>query len=375
MQKKVLFTAHPSSDREKKNLLFLDLIKKRGKTSRTEISRLTNANTVTVSNYVNVYLKKGLVQETGYDVSSGGRRPELVELNKKWGYVIAIDIGPGRISAILADFGMKELTRECMNDQEEKELKDPATKIIKKLLENSKIDKSFVKKIGITANPDDVPGGMQKLKDEIEEEFEIPVLFGSPALCAAFGEKNLNPAATEAKNFLFIYTTLGEGVFFTDSEFFEAGKEGSGAEKYAYLAPWDRKLGIVEEAQRAVCRGLGTKMAEMALGDVKKITAEMVINAALGHDKVAEEILKTSATFLSVRTAYLVNLFEPEIVIIGGPAQRAEDLFLKPIARNIKKFSSHISTDRVKVLPAILGEEARAKGSASLAIREVFVEA
>jgi len=370
MRKKVLFTAHPSTDRKKKNLLFLNLIRTRKSTSRTEISKLTNTNVVTVSNYINSYLKKGLALETGYEVSSGGRRPELVELNKKWGYTIGIDMAPGCVNAVLADPYMEKLASESM-DHDKKEPKNSIMKVVEKLLEGGKADRSLVKKIGITAYPDDTLEGAQKLGGEIEAELGIPVLSASAGLSAAFAEKNLNPEAIEASKVLFIYTSLGEGIFIAGDEFYE-GKNGE--KECAYLAPWGRKLDIAEKAREVVAGGVGTKIVDMAGGDVEKISAEMIVNAARERDEIAADILRTAATNLSVRAAYLINLLEPEVAIIGGGAEKAEDLFFKPLAANAKKLSSHGAPSKAKVIPAVLSKDARASGAAFLAIREAFIE-
>lgn len=367
---KTLFTAQPSGDRQKKNLLFLNLIKKRKSTSRTEISKLTDTNIVTVSNYINGYLKKGLILETGYDVSSGGRRPELVELNRKWGYAIGIDIAPSRIKGILVDFGMKELASESINGYEKK-LKIHIGEILKKLLKDLKANKTLVKKIGIAAASGDIAEDSGKIKDEIQKEPGIPVLFGSAALCAAFGESGLNPEASEASKILFIYTSLGEGVFIAQDEFYEANNK---EKEYAYLKPWPRKLDIAEEAKKVVSQGVGTKIVDMAGGDAENITAETVLNAAQERDEVAADLLKTAGTNLSVRVAYLINLFEPEVVIIGGGVEKARDFFLNPFLSNVRKLMLQNAVGKVKVAPAILGEEARVKGSAFLAIREAFIE-
>ncbi|MGB2705245.1 MAG: ROK family protein [Candidatus Omnitrophota bacterium] len=371
MRKKASFTAHPSSERRKKNLLFLNLIRNRKSTSRTEISKLTDTNIVTVSNYINGYLKKGLILETGYDVSSGGRRPELVELNKKWGYAIGIDIAPGRIKGILVDFGMEVLASETISGYEKEKLKASIGEVVRGLLEGSKTDKALVKKIGIAAASGDIAEDSGKIKDEIEKEPGIPVLSGSAALCAAFGERGLNPEASEASKILFIYTSLGEGIFITEDEFYEANNK---ERKYAYLKPWPRRLGIAEEAKKAVSQGVGTKIVDMAGGEAANITAETVVNAAQERDEIASDLLKTAGTNLSVRVAYLMNLFEPEVVIIGGGAEKAKDFFLNPLVANVKKLVLRSALGRAKVAPAILGEEARVKGSAFLAIREAFIE-
>jgi DNA-binding MarR family transcriptional regulator len=66
------------NDHEKKNLQILDTIRKRGPIARAEISRLIGLNIVTVTSYVDQYIKKGVIKEVGVDVSSGGRKPTLV---------------------------------------------------------------------------------------------------------------------------------------------------------------------------------------------------------------------------------------------------------------------------------------------------------
>ena len=375
LKEKILFTAIPSSDREKKNLLFLDLIKKHKSTSRTELSKLTGVNIVTVSNYINGYLKKGLVIEGGYDVSSGGRRPELVELNREWGYVLGIDIGEKDIKGILADLGMKILANESIRGYKKENLKFFINEILKKLTEgSSKIDKTRIKKIGIGISEDsgNVMEEIVKEKDAIEEEIKIPTLVGDGVLCAASGEKNLNPEAMETSNVLYIYTDLGEVIFIKDNEFYEAAdKEG----EYAYLRPWDQSLSIVSEAKRIIEGGVGSKIVNISRGDVKNVTIETVIKAAEEHDEIAIDLLRVSGMNLGVRIAYLINSFEPKDVIIGGGIEKAGELFLGPLTSSINRFILQRILNKVKVTPAILGEEACVKGGASLAIREVFIEA
>src|SRR3990167_5311680 len=102
-----LFKYQVLSDKEKKNLLLLDIIIQKGPISRTDISKESDLNIVTVSNYINNYIEKGLVIEKGFDVSSGGRKPTLVELDSGGGYVIGIDIGPVYELAIMTDLSTK----------------------------------------------------------------------------------------------------------------------------------------------------------------------------------------------------------------------------------------------------------------------------
>ena len=91
------------SDRERKNLSILDVIRRKGPISRTDISRNTGLNIVTVSHYVDNYVKRGLVFEKGCDISSGGRKPTLVELNYKAFYIVGVDVGPEKIVGAVTD--------------------------------------------------------------------------------------------------------------------------------------------------------------------------------------------------------------------------------------------------------------------------------
>ncbi len=67
------------SEKERRNLSILDSIRRNREISRADISKMTDLNIVTVSNYVSKYVKDKIVFETGLDISTGGRRPELLK--------------------------------------------------------------------------------------------------------------------------------------------------------------------------------------------------------------------------------------------------------------------------------------------------------
>ncbi len=78
MIKQILLKDRILTDKERKNLAILEVIRKNGPMSRMDISKNTELNIVTVSNYGNHYIKKGLVIEGELDESTGGREPALV---------------------------------------------------------------------------------------------------------------------------------------------------------------------------------------------------------------------------------------------------------------------------------------------------------
>jgi len=73
--------------------------------------------------------------------------------------------------------------------------------------------------------------------------------------------------------------------------------------------------------------------------------------------------------------AYFINIFNPEIVIIGGGVEKAGDVFLDAIKEMVKKFSFEEPAGMAKIIPSMLEDNAVVLGAAALAAREVFIEA
>src|SRR3989338_9123756 len=86
------FKGESFSDRARKNLSILDTIRRIGPISKTDISSFIGVNVVTVSNYVEEFLRQKLIFEKELDVSKGGRRPVLLDLNNDAGYAIGVGL-------------------------------------------------------------------------------------------------------------------------------------------------------------------------------------------------------------------------------------------------------------------------------------------
>lgn len=383
-----LFNYHPLSDREKKNIAILDLVRKNGPISRADISRITDINVVSVSSYVKNYIDAGLITETGLDESSGGRRPELIELNKKDGYVFGIGINSSHISAALVNLSMNVIKKTVIANSKQgaEDILSVVTGAIEEMLKATGISAKMVRAIGMG-----IPhNNFTFVRDSIEKKFAIPVYAGSDAACAVFGEKTMNPAADVA-DLLYMYSDVGCGIVVRGDIYLGAG--GSAGEMQIsnmhvskeeeailmrdskYLKPWGNYLGITSAARREIERGVGTKMVAIAKGEIGNVTKEVVIEAAKQNDEVASYIIQDAAVNLGIRIAYLVNLFNPEVVVIGGGIEKAGELILRPIIEKVKKFAFGEQADMVKIIPSILGDDAVSIGAASLAAREVFLRA
>ena len=108
-----------------------------------------------------------------------------------------------------------------------------------------------------------------------------------------------------------------------------------------------------------------------ATGEV--ITGELVTQLALGGDEVSRMVLGQIGRMLGVGLANFVNIFNPEVIVVGGGAMAAGDLLLEPAREEMKARALPPNRDQVKVVAARFGDEAGMLGAGVLALDELGV--
>ena len=94
--------------------------------------------------------------------------------------------------------------------------------------------------------------------------------------------------------------------------------------------------------------------------------------AGRANDALARVVLKKAATRMGVRIAYLVNLLNPQAVVIGGGFEEAGEEFLKDVASTVKEWAFSEATDDLRIVYSQLRENAVALGAASLVMQKAF---
>lgn len=407
MKSEGMFTYHILQDRERKNLAILELIRKRSPISKAEISRALGYNIVTITNYLDYYINKKMVLEVGLDISSGGRRPELLELNAKTRHVVGVDISPDTISAIVTDLNIKMIAaaRSSRPPVSMEALVPSVINVIDEAIVKSNIEREAIKTIGIgisgivdyysgTIRDTDPARGRTKVNflkftKAIEQRFNVSVFIGNDASCAVFGEKALNPGA-DVDNLIYVYSDVGCGIIVHGDVYI--GSSGCSGETqivlesyqpgekthlkgHTFMRPCGVDLGVVSEAGRSIEKGIPTEILALAGGVAGAITKDNVIDAAKNNDKVALELIRSAGKNLGVRVAYFVNFLNPAVVIIGGGMEKAGDIFLDPLKEAVKKFAFEEPMNILKIVPSLLGENAVVMGASALAAREIFIKA
>jgi len=400
---------HRLTEREQKSHDLLELVRQRGPLTRTELSQGTGFNIVTVSNYVSDFIKQGLVVERGFDVSTGGRKPVLVELKRDAGYCLGIDLGPmdyPKINMIGVITDLKGTVVHRLVKPRSIESMDQALgrsgELIRELIKTSPVDPKRIQgvAIGVGAILDERAGTIRDtshrgirtsylaVRDRWEAEFKIPVLIGNDASLAGYGEYRLGLDRL-VENMVYLYSDVGASLILHGHVYW--GASGSAGEVGVFVPSgddyltwvkspgfilsnvWD--LGLTTQAKKLIEEGRESAIATMVQGQLETITMESVIQAAQSGDQLARELIEHSALQLGIRVASIVNLLNPEVVVLGGGIEKAGALLLEPVWRAVKRYSYEEPASLVDVLPAKLGENAVALGGACWVIREVFIQA
>lgn len=384
------------TEKEKRNIEILDILRKRGPISRPEISRDMGINVVTISNCVDEFIKHNLVFEKELDVSEGGRRPVLLDLNPRAGFVIGVGLNLMNMVGLLADFKGNIITK-AQNPRPRtsaKEISESVLDMVREILRRSKEYAPNIQGIGVgIAGLVNKKNGMihwpQKtdhyytyasvdvpLKGLMEKEFNLPTLIENDATSACFGEHWLN-FGQDYKNLIYMFSGVGCGIMINGEVY--RGAQGYAGETSIYnykeqddfncqaggncfLKRWDMDLGIVEE------------FSKLANVPVESVNLKNVFSAARTRNKAAIEVLDKAAKKLGIKIASFVNLLNPEIVIIGGGLEEAGEEFLSKVTSTVKEWSFRESVEDLKIVYSQLRENAVALGAASLVMQRVFAQ-
>ena len=213
------------------------------------------------------------------------------------------------------------------------------------------------------------------------EALALPVILENDANAVAYGEKSTG--AGRGLNSL-ICITLGTGVgggLILDGKIWRGAFGMAGEVGHMVIEPegnpcscgnrgcletYASATGIVRMAKEAVGRG-------DAGWDVSTLTTEVLDEAARRGDKTAIRIFSEAGRSLGIGVASLLHILNPEAIIIGGGVVKAWELFYPSMAEEINRRCFREITERTKIIPASLGDDAGMLGAARLAFEQSAV--
>ena len=389
------------NDHEKKNLQILDTIRKKGPIARAEISRLIGLNIVTVTSYVDQYIKKGVIKEVGIDVSSGGRKPTLVDLNPDAVFLIGVGLNIVDMIAVLCNlkgeviYSVKK-ERPLMPGEA---LVNNMVDLVDDLIKKSKVDTGKVHGIGIgipgifnrETNSVRWPVGLLDAELSItvsihgifEERFGIPTFVDNDANAAMFGE-DWYGKGLGVQHAIYLYSINGCG-FLVNGQIYRGATGCAGewlwesenlhsmVQQTHASGLWSFDVGITESALQLQKDNPASKIYQLVNNNPKKINILTVAKAAEMGDALANKILKEAGERLGRKAAFLVNLFNPEIVVVGGGVEMAGAVFMDGLRDTVKRITVPEATEKMRIVPSALGENGVPLGAAAFVAQNYFI--
>ncbi|MDI6816214.1 MAG: ROK family protein [Actinomycetota bacterium] len=228
-----------------------------------------------------------------------------------------------------------------------------------------------------------------KLCAIIEKSCGLPTVLDNDANLATFGEKRYG-IARDANHIvgLTLGTGIGSGII-CDGRLYR-GATGSAAElghmvitaegprctcgSYGCFEEMASGRALVRLAKERVALDGGGLIGEMTGGDPERVTGPMVTEAARQGDAAANEVFAAVGFWLGIGINNVINIFNPEIVVIDGGMADAGELVLAPARAVVAERTLHPNKDVAKIVRGQLGNQAGMLGAAALVFESFDIE-
>jgi predicted NBD/HSP70 family sugar kinase len=365
-----------------------------GGLSCSDLSLLTGKSLPLTIKVLNELLEEGKVVETGYAISTGGRRPQTYALKSDLMYVVSV-----AMDQLITRIALVDMHNQIVGEVEKIDLPltnnpkalEQLTTSIDRFIRKSGVSKSKIVGIGI-GMPGfvDVNHGINhsflkpkqgySLVTYIQSVVNLPVVIDNDSSLIALAELRLG-AARHKKNVMVINIGWGIGLgvivsgdlfrgangfagefshipLFTNNKLCSCGKTGC-------LETETSLLVIAEKAMRGLKQGKISILKDLSLEHVEE-TYKKIMDAAARGDKFAVELLSEAGYNIGRGVAILIHILNPELIILSGRGSAAGKIWLAPIQQAINEHCIPKISENTEVQISSLGYQAELIGAAAL---------
>ncbi|AGY52996.1 Xylose repressor [Bacteroidales bacterium CF] len=376
----------------KKELIRLFVLN--GNYSITDLSREVNISVPTMTKLIGELITEGFVLDFGKQGTSGGRRPNMYGLNPDAGYFIGVDINKDNISLGLINFKGQLIEYEPDKPfvlENTIHSLDKLCAIIKSFITKVTVSKEKILAVGVNLSGrvnsqsgfsysfyylDEKP-----LSALIEERLDYTVYIENDSRSMTYGEY-MHGENSNFKDMLFINASWGLGIGIIIDGKLYYGKSGFSGE-FGHFPFFDNEIicrcgkrGCLETGASgsAMHRMFMEKLSEGRVSTLsnkfnkgEQITMEDIMDAVHKEDVLAIEIIESVGNELGKAISGLINLFNPELIVLGGTLANAKDYIMLPIKSAINKYSLIRVSKDTNIRLSKLGEKCGIMGACMLA--------
>lgn len=372
-----------------------------GSSTITDLSKELDLSVPTVTKFISEMCEEGYINDYGKLETSGGRHPSLYGLNPESGYFIGVDIKKFAINIGLINF--KGDMVECKMDIPYK-----CENSVNGLNELCKLITAFIKKLSINkekiinisinvsgrVNPESGYSFSwfnfeeRPLSEVLTEKIGHKVTIDNDTRAMTYGEY-LKGNVSNEKNIIFINISWGLGIGIIIDGKIYTGKSGFSGE-FGHISVFENEIlchcgkkGCLEtEASGSalhrillerIQNGETSILSARAKDENHPITLDEILETIVkDEDLLCIEIVEEIGQKLGKQIAGLINLFNPDLVIIGGTLSTTGDYITQPIKTAIRKYSLNLVNKDSVITTSKLKEKAGVIGACMLARSRMF---
>ncbi|WP_448788751.1 ROK family transcriptional regulator [Bacteroides graminisolvens] len=370
-----------------------------GSSTLTDLSREMDLSVPTITKLISEMCEDGYINDYGKLETSGGRHPSLYGLNPESGYFVGVDIKHFAINIGLINFkgDMVELKMDIPYlFENSKEGLDKLCQLISNFILNAEVDAEKILNINVNVsgrvNPESGFSFSQfnfeerPLADILSEKIGYPVTIDNDTRAMTYGEYMQGSVKGE-KDIIFVNVSWGLGIgIIIDGKIYK-GKSGFSGE-FGHVSTFENE--IICHCGKKGCletEASGSALHRILLERIKKgensilskrinsetpITLDEIIAAVNKEDVLCIEIVEEIGQKLGKQIAGLINIFNPELVIIGGTLSLTGDYMTQPIRTAIRKYSLNLVNKDSVITTSKLKDKAGIIGACMLARSRMF---
>lgn len=381
-----------------KNILFKKTIvsyfSKHGLCTIADLCEETGLSTPKVNDILLELVNEGIVKDYGKLESKGGRRPNLYGLVGSYGYFLGVDVKRANVNIGITNLN-KELVFEQLDitfklENNQKSL-DQLFEIINEFLSTLPFNKAKILAAGVSLpgrinyntgqsfNTFQFNKGIDTLQGIFSKRLGIDAVLENDSRAMALGELTTG-VAKSYKNVLFLNMGhgLGIGIIVNGSLYY--GKSGFSGE-FGHIPFFDNEIicdcgkkgcleteasgwALIRKFKSKLAEGYSSTLSGLAAADIKLMD---VVDAAINDDVLAIELVDEIGTKLGKGISVLINIFNPEIVVLGGSLSKTDELIRLPIKSALNKHSLSLVNNDTPLEMSTLGNKGGVIGACLLA--------
>ena len=379
------------------------------KLSRTELAEQINLSSTTITNLITELLEEGLVSESDCDDAESdhnrpvGRPRKALCLEPNARFVIGVHVGVGTfrialtnlrneiIASYLASFDLQEDPLQVI---------DQIIEDIDSLIAESQTDRNLILGVGIgLSGLVDFETGVNVLAPNLNwrhvpvkalmtSRLGMPIVADNNVRCMALGEAYFG-MGRGVSSLAFVYGRIGVGAgFIYQGQVFRGSSMGAGeighttlllrggepcrCGKKGCLETLVSETAFLDQAQEIAQRHPAGILAEVIEENPNQNLMDNIVKSARQGDDSVREMLADRANYLGIALANMVDLYNPEMIILGGLFAQAGDYFIGPLKETVQKMSFGDLGNQVRIEVTDFGWKAGVIGAAALALTHLF---